>query len=160
MICYWNSFIYYTITLSYRYSQKKYINTAINCWSKRMTWRIFLPFIRVCEILHKNAIINCNKIKFHTQFIFLIFFFPVWVCICMLFFLRTAATLSVWVVLPPFDTCIHATSIHNRWYSRVFLHSLIDFLSSSSPSFFLLMCQLHIRLCFEHRLSNFLMMIS
>ena len=30
-----------------------------------------LPF--VCELLHKNAIIKCNKIKFRTQFIFLFF---------------------------------------------------------------------------------------
>lgn len=39
---------------------------------------IFLPF--VCKMLHKNAIIKCNKIKFQTQFILLcVLFAPVFI---------------------------------------------------------------------------------
>lgn len=42
-----------------------------------------LPF--VCEMLHKNAIIKCNKIKFRTQFIFLVFALSRCGCVCLFF---------------------------------------------------------------------------
>lgn len=83
----------------------------------------------VCEMLHKNAIIKCNKIKFRTQFIFLFQFLPsrpFGCCICRIH--RMA--LIVWVsflcvcdvalvqLLPPFDTFTMFAIIHNGLYSR------------------------------------------
>lgn len=89
---------------------------------------IFLLF--VCEMLHKNAIIKCNKIKFQTQFIF---FFSFSVVFSILLYTLFRVCLTVWrgvsSTSPPIQYVSMFGIIHNRLYSSTFFFaSLLHYL--------------------------------
>lgn len=123
MKCY--SFIYVHTYLNYKHIHK------VHCDCIEARRHLLLLF--VCEMLHKNAIIKCNKIKFRTQFIFFSFVFAP-LSVYPLVWRTVSSTLP-----PPFDTLPCSIAIiHNRLYSRAipfFSLFLFDFVSCATVFF-------------------------